>query len=117
MFLYSISTIYIVHCYLAYILFDIIATHLICQSASGLVPVMGTAAPFTSGATKAATFSVAVAAAPLLFFVTNDKRQRRCFLAEKAAALQRPILRKYSAATVNNLLPRLFQFRFSNVSV
>ena len=30
-----------------------------------------------SGATSAATFSVA--AAPLLFFVTNDKGLRRCF--------------------------------------
>ena len=42
-------------------------------------PVMGTAALFTS----AATFSVAVDAAPLLFFVTRDKRQRRCFFSQK----------------------------------
>ena len=53
----------------------------------GVAAVMGTAALFTSGATSAATFSVAVA--PLLFFVTSDKRQRRCFLTEKAAALWR----------------------------
>ena len=72
---------------------------------------MGTAVPFTSGA----TFSVA--AAPLLFFATSDKRQRRCFLAEKAAALQCPILKKYSAATANKLLPRLFEFTFSHASV
>ena len=63
-----------------------------------------------SGATSAATFSVAVAAAPLLFFVTSDKRQRRCFLTEKAEALQRCFLCKNSAAaaTSNKLLPRLF---------
>ena len=41
-----------------------------------------------------ATFLVAVAAAPLLFFVTRDKQQRRCFLVKKAAALQRSILSK-----------------------
>ena len=69
---------------------------------------MGTAPLFTSGA----TFAVAVAAAPLLFFVTSDKRKRRCFLAEKAAAIQRCFLRKFSAATANKLLPRLFQFHF-----
>ena len=80
---------------------------------------MGTAVLYTSGATSAATFLVAVAAAPLLFFVTSDKRQRRCFLAEKAAALQRPILSKYSAAaaTANKFLPRLFRFIFSPVAV
>ena len=38
---------------------------------------------------SAATFSVAVAAAPLPFFVTSEKRQRRCFLVKNAAALQR----------------------------
>ena len=80
---------------------------------------MGTAALFTSGATGGATFSAAVAAAPLLFFVTSDKRLRRCFLAEKAAALQRSILSKYSAAaaTANKLLSRLFRFTFSHVTV
>ena len=63
-----------------------------------------------SGATSAATFLVAVAAAPLLFFVTSDERQRRCFLTEKAAALQRCFLSKFStaAATPNKLFPRLF---------
>ena len=40
-----------------------------------------------SAATSAATFSVAVAALP--FFVTSEKRQRRCFLVKNAAALQR----------------------------
>ena len=60
-----------------------------------------------------ATFSVA--AAPLLFFVTSEKRQRRFFLAEKAAALQRCFLSKFSAATANKLLPRLFQLTFSHV--
>ena len=80
---------------------------------------MGTAALFTNGATSTATFLVAVAATPLLFFVNSDKRQGRCFLAEKAAALQRPILNKYfaTAATANNLHPRLFRFTFSNVTV
>ena len=43
--------------------------------------VMGTVALFTSGATSAPTFSVA--AAQLLFFVTSDKRQRRCFFQSK----------------------------------
>ena len=42
--------------------------------------VMGTVALFTSGA----TFSVAVAAALLLFFVTSDKRQRRCSFSRKS---------------------------------
>ena len=65
-----------------------------------------------SGATNAATFSVAVE--PLFFFVTSNERQRRCFFAEKAAALQRPILSKYSAATANKLLPRLFRVTFSS---
>ena len=53
-----------------------------------------------SGAISAATFSVAVAAAPLLFFVTSDKWQRRAavFLIEKTAALQRCFLSNYSAA-------------------
>ena len=71
-----------------------------------------------AGATSGATFSVAVAAAPLLFFVTSDKRQRCCFfLAEKAAALQRCFLSKFSAATANKLLPRLFQFTFSHLTI
>ena len=39
-----------------------------------------------TGATSAATFSVAVAAAPLLFFVTSDKRQRRCFFSQKSGS-------------------------------
>ena len=67
-----------------------------------------------SGATSATTFSIGVAAALLLFFVTRDKRQRRCFLTEKAAALQCPILSKFSAAaaTANKLLARLFRFTF-----
>ena len=74
-----------------------------------------------AGATSTATFSVAVAAAPLLFFVTSDKRQRRCFFSRKsgsASALQRCFLRKFSAAaaTANKLLPRLFQFTFSRVT-
>ena len=51
---------------------------------------MVTAAVFTC-ATSAAAFPVAVAATPLLF------------LAKKAAALQRLILSKYSAATANKL--------------
>ena len=72
--------------------------------------VMGTAALFTSGAT--------LSVAPLLFFVTSDKRQRRWFfLVEKAAALQRCFLSKFAAATANKLLPRLFQFTFSHVTV
>ena len=59
---------------------------------------MGTAAPFTNGATSAATFSVA--AAPLLFFVTSDKSK------------------KYSAAAANpnELLPKLFSFTFPHVT-
>ena len=63
---------------------------------------------FTSGA----TFSVAVAATPLLFFVTSDKRQRRCFLAEKAAALQRCFLSKFSALPL--LLINSFQDFFNS---
>ena len=39
-----------------------------------------------SGATSAATFSVAVAATPLLFFVTSDKRQRRCLFNQKSGS-------------------------------
>ena len=81
----------------------------------------GTATLFTGGATSAATFLVAVATAPapLLFFITSDKRQRRCFLAEKAAALQHFFLSKYSAAaaTANQLLPTLFRLTFSHVTV
>ena len=44
-----------------------------------LIYVLPTGSDGHNGATRAATFSVAVAAAPLLFFVTSDKRQRRCF--------------------------------------
>ena len=59
----------------------------------------------SSGTGPISAFSVAVAAAPLLFFATSNKRQR-------------PILTKYSAAaaTANKLLPRLFQFKFSHVN-
>ena len=39
-----------------------------------------------AGPTSAATFSVAVAAAPLLFFVTRDKRQRRGFFSRKSGS-------------------------------
>ena len=41
------------------------------------------------------------------------------FLAEKAAALRRCFLRKFfpAAATANKLLPRLFRFTFSHVTV
>ena len=90
---------------------------------------MDTATLFTSGrslrrsspagATSAATFSVAVAAARMLFFVTSDKRQRRCFLAEKAAALQRCFLSKFSAAaaTANKLPPRLSIHIFTRYSL
>ena len=76
-------------------------------------PVMSTAALFTSGA----TFSVA--AAPLLFFCPNQK-EAGCaafLLAEIAAALQRPILSKYSAATAYKIPPRFFRFTFSHVRV
>ena len=45
---------------------------------------MGAAALFTSGATSAATFLVAVAAAPLLFLITSEKRLRRCFFSQKS---------------------------------
>ena len=83
-------------------------------------PVIGTAVLFTSGRYRTSGATISVAAAPLLFFVTSDKRQRRCFfLGEKAAALQRCFLSKFSvaAATANKLLPRLFQFTFSHVTV
>ena len=53
--------------------------------------VNGTAALFTSDATSATTFSVVVAAASLLFFITSEKPQRCRFLVKKAAALQRSI--------------------------
>ena len=50
---------------------------------------MGTAALFTSGATSAASFSVAIAAAPLLFSSPATSGIAAVFPAEKAAALQR----------------------------
>ena len=62
-----------------------------------------------------ATFSVA--AAPLLFLSPATSGSAAVFLAEKAAALQRCFLSKFSAATANKLLPRLFQFTFSHVTV
>ena len=40
-----------------------------------------------SSATSAATFSVAVAAAPLLFFVTSEKRQCRWFLSQESGSV------------------------------
>ena len=63
-----------------------------------------------SGATSTAIFSVAVAAAPLLFFITSDKRQRRCFFRQKSgSALALFINQSFcAAATANKLLPRLF---------
>ena len=66
---------------------------------------MGTAALFTSGATSAATFSVAVASAK-----SSGSVSAAVFLTEKAAALQRCFLSKNSAAaaTPNKLLPRIF---------
>ena len=54
------------------------------------------------------------------FFLTMQRQAAApLFLAEKAAALQRPILSKYSAAaaTANKLLPKLFRFTFSHVTV
>ena len=78
---------------------------------------MGTATLFTSGATSAATFSVEVAAAPQLFSSPAKSDSAVVFLAEKVAALQRPIFSKYSAATGKKLLPRLFRFTFSHVTV
>ena len=71
---------------------------------------MGTAAVSTSGATSAATFLVAVTAAPLLFFVTSEKRSATIFSVKKAAALQRCFLSKFfaTAATTNKPHPRLF---------
>ena len=70
-----------------------------------------------ASATSGATFSVA--AAPLLFFVTNKKRQRRCFFSRKSGSAQRCFLSKFSAAAApaNKLLPRLFQLTFSHVIV
>ena len=64
-----------------------------------------------------ATFSVAVAAAPLLFFVTSIKWQRRCFFSRKSGSAYAHFLSKYSAATADKLLPRLFRFTFSHVTV
>ena len=71
---------------------------------------MGTAALFTSGATSAATFSVAVAAAPLLFSSPAKSGSAAVFLVKRAAALQRCFSSKFLAAgaTANKLLPRLF---------
>ena len=76
---------------------------------------MATAALFTSGA----TFLIAVAAAPLLFSLPATSSSAAVFLAKNAAALQRFILSKYfaAAATVNKLLPRLFRFTFSHVTI
>ena len=72
-----------------------------------------------TGATSGRTFSVAVAAAPLLFFVTSDKQQRHCFFSQKSGSASALFLSKFSAAaaTANKLLPRLFQFTFSHASV
>ena len=58
-----------------------------------------------SGATSAATFSVAIAPAPLLFSSPATSGSAAVFLTEKAAALQRCFLSKCSAATPNKLLP------------
>ena len=54
-----------------------------------------------SGACSAATFSI-------YFSSPATSGSAAVFLAEKAATLQRPILSKFSAATVNELLSRLF---------
>ena len=80
---------------------------------------MGAATLFTSGATSAATFSVAVAAAPLLFLVTAKSGSAAVFSVKKAAALQSFFLSKFSAAaaTADKLLPRLFRFKFLRVTV
>ena len=83
----------------------------------GPYPVMGTGALFTSGATSGATFSIAVAS--LLFSLPATSGSAAAVLGERAAALQRCFLSKFSAAatTANKLLPRLFQFTFSHVTV
>ena len=79
--------------------------------------VMSTTALLTSGATSSAIFSVAVA--PLLFFVTSDKRQRRCFFSLKSGSASALFFKQIiaAAATANKFLPRLFQFTFSHVTV
>ena len=71
----------------------------------------------TSVATSAATFSVAIAAAPLLFFVTSKKRQRRCFFSQKSGRalfyannLPQPLL-------LINFFHDFFRFAFSDVTV
>ena len=69
-----------------------------------------------SGATSAATFSIALAPATLLSSSATSGNAT-VFFAEKAAALQLPVLSKYSAFTADKLLPRLFQFTFSHVTV
>ena len=53
------------------------------------------------------------------FFPLQRQAAAPLFLAEKAAALQCPILSKYSAAaaTADKLLPRLFRFTFSHVTL
>ena len=51
-----------------------------------------------SGATSAATFSVAEAAGPLLFFVTSKKWQRRCFFSQKSGSASALFLSRFSAA-------------------
>ena len=71
-----------------------------------LLAVMGAAALFTSGA----TFPVAVAASPLLFFVTSEKWQRRCFFSQKSGSASALFFKQIfcAAATANKLLPSLF---------
>ena len=66
------------------------------QFYTGLGAMMGTVALFTSGATSAATFSVAVAPAPLLFFVISDKRQRCCFFSQKSDSASAPYFKQIS---------------------
>ena len=56
--------------------------------------MMDTSALFTSGATTAATFSVAVAAAPLLFSSPGKSGSAAIFLVKKTAVRQRFILSK-----------------------
>ena len=64
-------------------------------------------------------FGSGIAAATLLFSSPATSGSAAVFLVEKAAALQRCFLSKFSAATAtaNKLLPRLFQFTFSHVTV
>ena len=66
---------------------------------------MGTAAVFTNGRYQRRSFFGSGSAA--------------VFLAEKVAPLQHCFLSKFfaAAATANELLPRLFQFTFSHVTV